>query len=1312
MGVKQMFVLVTGALLVLKADAAFRHLPVSPPPSDQKKAGQALYDSERNCASPCPDPKKVRVRSPRSGDDAVGVGWPPMDQGGLQPKPPNQTFLQRLFEAGDDLTGFEPDDVLTGAAKERSASADAAKRDHTRSPGTVAGFGRDLAAANVCNVGDVSDAGDDLGEQPLLGGSFQAAVIPEDAMTSIRYDGLPDEMMQKRDPFQSEMERSAYQRAWDRHQQNFVDDAIQPPGMTSPLLGSDEDDEGSVSSSVLASQVTDLVAEVDQRIPSGIPYPSDDGYGSDGRYPDGIAASILFLQQHESEVQAGLRDLREQMGRYAEEDGAAVQSTIEPRKTDGHLDEVRIGSVEGTQTQATAKEPASETSDLNKSIGDQIEFRSSSADDSQDGLVHVESVHSEVPAAQSLEGKEDDGKEDGWVAKYFIPPVAKVDYDIYDFEFVDMLGTDDRGAQAELVKVRHNPTGSFFALKICILADAAQREYESTMSVRHVDHVRPPQLLNEGWPIWTKASRFMKDPKVLFRPGQEVGFQEHIPELPRRKMQMKANRKQNGNKRKSRATASKSKIRDEREAQRSRINFGQVMGIFEHGESIMQVTLYREGCDGNIDRDSMVKLRVPKNPQARWLPSEPISEEYTRKRNRRDLVFDVFCSRHHAKHLYSRKGEYWPGQDKELLQVLFTAMKYESVIDVHGKVRRKRKMFASPVGYWIREQFSDGVVVKHLVKLDRVWLSTDQMLLFRWMETDLFDAFAYSDLSSAERNEWDQQARRARSDGQLLHVPEHGQPQPTPVVAGHFLSWQDKFNGICQIVSALAGIQAKGRIHGDVKPENILIDASHNYYFTDFGASEEVPDHQIIPRGTALYMSPEFWRHDLYYEFARGQRTREGDVIWDVQKNEVFSLGMIAAHAAMNNSNFIELTDQFGDHRIPFKSECDIDHDEVDEIQEENRERYWRLRKSFERKYMLNYYKSVLIPAASPDPALAASRVHAIHGWKRNWLKIIISNSLLFFKTLTIQNYYIFVLIFVSFHFLICVQGIYRHGRFQDSAVVQFILGLRDELLDLEQFSKFTQLEKADAETILTVANVFREKFQEGMKPFHSTDVVIRLAKGILELQQKINEHETMKLSYEHYLSQLDGTISMLKEEYRRIPRNRYASSRDIFLEDKASDIRKREEEYQLKTDTHLELTRKLEQFQFQIARAKQAFTEKTADGTGCEGCPKLSPENMNEAIFHWLVSENKTKIEALKKQLRSEFHAAVLTKLTGQSRAASDIFHFDALIAFACEGLEYHQDQRKSAAELKVVTAQDKIEIQEKIQAAANVVGENHYQL
>ena len=77
-----------------------------------------------------------------------------------------------------------------------------------------------------------------------------------------------------------------------------------------------------------------------------------------------------------------------------------------------------------------------------------------------------------------------------------------------------------------------------------------------------------------------------------------------------------------------------------------------------------------------------------------------------------------------------------------------------------------------------------------------------------------------------------------------------------------------------QVVVALGALHAAGVVHGDVKPENILVDANDTVRLCDFGHSRVLCAHERgVPclrsrRGTLEYASPEILRGDRYDGFA------------------------------------------------------------------------------------------------------------------------------------------------------------------------------------------------------------------------------------------------------------------------------------------------------------------------------------------------------------------------------------------------------------------------------------------------------------
>ena len=110
---------------------------------------------------------------------------------------------------------------------------------------------------------------------------------------------------------------------------------------------------------------------------------------------------------------------------------------------------------------------------------------------------------------------------------------------------------------------------------------------------------------------------------------------------------------------------------------------------------------------------------------------------------------------------------------------------------------------------------------------------------------------------------------------------------------------EELINILKQLTSALLYLQSDKKIaHRDIKPENILIFENNVYKLGDFGEAKgtKVNNKLNTLRGTDKYMSPI-----LYH----GLKDAKEDVVHNLYKSDVFSLGYSFLYAASLNHNII-----------------------------------------------------------------------------------------------------------------------------------------------------------------------------------------------------------------------------------------------------------------------------------------------------------------------------------------------------------------------------------------------------------------------
>ena len=92
------------------------------------------------------------------------------------------------------------------------------------------------------------------------------------------------------------------------------------------------------------------------------------------------------------------------------------------------------------------------------------------------------------------------------------------------------------------------------------------------------------------------------------------------------------------------------------------------------------------------------------------------------------------------------------------------------------------------------------------------------------------------------------------SEDAFFLVTEYVEGDP---ISSYSKDWKRILDFFIQLSEALQETHAKGILHGDIKPENILIDSEYRIKLLDFGGSLEKNGGDRIHSGTLPYMSPE-----------------------------------------------------------------------------------------------------------------------------------------------------------------------------------------------------------------------------------------------------------------------------------------------------------------------------------------------------------------------------------------------------------------------------------------------------------------------
>ncbi|RSL74094.1 hypothetical protein CEP53_000433 [Fusarium sp. AF-6] len=105
--------------------------------------------------------------------------------------------------------------------------------------------------------------------------------------------------------------------------------------------------------------------------------------------------------------------------------------------------------------------------------------------------------------------------------------------------------------------------------------------------------------------------------------------------------------------------------------------------------------------------------------------------------------------------------------------------------------------------------------------------------------------------------------------------------------AGESMSFDDQRRIILDIASGLSAIHEIGIVHGDVKPENVLVFQEGGRWsakLTDFGGGAVLPGKDVRGRGTVGWRAPELQRYHEYDE------ALNPELLWSI---DIYSFGLI-----------------------------------------------------------------------------------------------------------------------------------------------------------------------------------------------------------------------------------------------------------------------------------------------------------------------------------------------------------------------------------------------------------------------------------
>jgi predicted Ser/Thr protein kinase len=111
------------------------------------------------------------------------------------------------------------------------------------------------------------------------------------------------------------------------------------------------------------------------------------------------------------------------------------------------------------------------------------------------------------------------------------------------------------------------------------------------------------------------------------------------------------------------------------------------------------------------------------------------------------------------------------------------------------------------------------------------------------------------------------------------------------------LGWNKKNAMLWSVANAVRSLHRYGIMHRDLKPQNILVDASYHCYLTDFGMSRYSSDRKrskTMNVGTTPYMAPEVLSGNGFYDHSVDAFSF-GVILWQVVAGEVSPYSSISS---------------------------------------------------------------------------------------------------------------------------------------------------------------------------------------------------------------------------------------------------------------------------------------------------------------------------------------------------------------------------------------------------------------------------------